>query len=57
MFWSFTLIVVSLASTEAGVAVGFSKGDGWHHGSHHHYVFDIHNTIFYVVSYSYREDS
>ena len=22
-------------------------------GHHHHYVFDIHNTLFYVVSYSY----
>ena len=21
--------------------------------AHHHYVFDIHNTLFYVVSYSY----
>ena len=45
--------VVSLYRGWCTVAVGFSKGEGWHHGSHHHYVFDIHNTIFYVVSYSY----
>lgn len=45
--------VVSLYRGWCTVAVGFSKGEGWHHGSHHHYVFDIHNTLFYVVSYSY----
>ena len=45
--------VVSLYRDWCTVAVGFSKGEGWHHGSHHHYVFDIHNTIFYVVFYSY----
>jgi len=35
--------VVSLYRGWCTVAVGFSKGEGWHHGSHHHYVFDIHN--------------
>lgn len=46
LHYSYISGVVSLYRDRCTVAVGFSKGEGWHHGSHHHYVFDIHNTIF-----------